>query len=61
MRSSLSEKIVTTVPRMFDGEEIFCAGDSRDPNSACRGDSGGPVFKYVASSSPNPHYQLVGE
>ena len=56
---SLSERILTTVPRMFDAEEIFCAGDAIGPNSACHGDSGGPVFKYVDSSASNPYYQLV--
>jgi len=48
------------VPKMFDDEEVFCAGDSIDTNSACNGDSGGPVFKFVSSIDRNSHYQLVG-
>ena len=44
---------------MFDGEEVFCAGESSSSNSACYGDSGGPVLKYVTDLN-TPHYQLVG-
>ncbi len=57
---TLSEKIQSLVPKMFDDEEVFCAGDSIDTNSACNGDSGGPVFKFVSSIDRNSHYQLVG-
>ena len=41
---SLSERILTTVPRMFDAEEIFCAGDAIGPNSARHGDSVGSLL-----------------
>ncbi len=54
------EAIQILVPQMFDKEEVFCAGDSIDSNSACFGDSGGPVIKFVASTNRNPYFQLVG-